>query len=375
MTSHLGRPQAGGTLQRTRRNTVTMKNPHQSRPVTRRRSHATRLGMASAVAVLAAAVGCSSSSSSGAGGAAKTASGLSTIRLVYDWPGVDFEAVPIAVGQKEGFYKQHGVNVDLVIPPNNATTVKLLAVGKGDIGLDSTVDVAFARAAQIPIVSIANYTQENNWGLVANPGTSINLSSLRGKSIGVFTDSWTKAMMPYVLKAGNVSASDVKQIIFTSDDLTPMLANKINIATNTTNFAIAQVQSATGKKPSVMLATKFGAPNVPIWVWVATSSWLSANGAQARAFLAATKEAIAWSIAHPQAAVNDFTAAYPQNGSSAKYNLDGWLATIPYLNDGYGLLTQRASEWTQTVNALKSVNLLPTSYPASTYYSNEYLGG
>ena len=165
-----------------------MKNPHQSRPVTRRRSHAARLGMASAVAVLAAAVGCSSSSSSGAGSAAKTASGLSTIRLVYDWPGVDFEAVPIAVGQKEGFYKQHGVNVDLVIPPNNATTVKLLAVGKGDIGLDSTVDVAFARAAQIPIVSIANYTQENNWGLVANPGTSINLSSLRGKSIGVFTE-------------------------------------------------------------------------------------------------------------------------------------------------------------------------------------------
>jgi NitT/TauT family transport system substrate-binding protein len=352
-----------------------MKNPHQSRPVTRRRTHATRLGIASAVVILAAAVGCSSSSGSPGSGAAKTASGLSTIRLVYDWPGVDFEAVPIAVGQKEGFYKQHGVNVDLVIPPNNATTVKLLAVGKGDIGLDSTVDVAFARAAQIPVVSIANYTQENNWGLVANPGTTINLSSLRGKSIGVFTDSWTKAMMPYVLKAGNVSAGDVKQIIFTSDDLTPMLANKINIATNTTNFAVARVQSTTGKKPSVTLATSFGAPNVPIWIWIATSSWLSAHGAQARAFLAATKEAITWSIAHPQAAVNDFDAAYPQNGSSAKYNLDGWLATVPYLNDGYGLLTQRASEWTQTVSALKSVNLLTTSYPASTYYSNAYLGG
>lgn len=349
-----------------------MKNPHQRRPVTRRRSHAARLGIVSAAVALAAVAACSSSSGTGT---ATTASGLSTIRLVYDWPGVDFEAVPIAVGQKQGFYKQHGVNVDLVIPPNNATTVKLLAVGKGDIGLDSTVDVAFARAAQIPVVSIANYTQENNWGLVANPGTTINLSSLRGKSIGVFTDSWTKAMMPYVFKAGNVSAGDVKQIIFTSDDLTPMLADKINIATNTTNFAIAQVQSATGKKPSVTLATQFGAPNVPIWVWVATSSWLSAHATQARAFLAATKEAIAWSIAHPQAAVNDFTAAYPQNGSSAKYNLDGWLATVPYLNDGYGLLTQRASEWTQVVNALKSVNLLSTSYPASTYYSNDYLAG
>jgi ABC-type nitrate/sulfonate/bicarbonate transport system substrate-binding protein len=349
-----------------------MTNPIQSRPVTGRRGQAARLGMTSAAVILAAVAGCSSSSS---GGAATTASGLSTIRLVYDWPGVDFEAVPIAVGQKQGFYQQHGLSVDLVIPPNNATTVKMLAVGKGDIGLDSTVDVAFARAAQIPVVSIANYTQDNNWGLVAKPGTTINLSSLRGKSIGVFTDSWTKAMMPYVLKAGNVSAGDVKQIIFASNDLTPMLADKIDIATNTTNYAIAQVQSATGKKPSIMLATKFGAPNVPIWVWIATNSWLSAHGSQAHAFLAATKEAIAWSIAHPQAAVNDFTAAYPQNGSSAKYNLDGWLATIPLLKGSYGLLTQRAAEWTQVVNALKSVKLLSTSYPASTYYSNKYLGG
>jgi ABC-type nitrate/sulfonate/bicarbonate transport system substrate-binding protein len=349
-----------------------MQNPLQSRPVTGRRGRAARLGMASAAVILAAVAGCSSSPG---GSSANTSSGLTTIRLVYDWPGVDFEAVPIAVGQKQGFYKQQGLNLDLVIPPNNQTTVKMLAVNKGDIGFDSTVDVAFARAAQIPIVSIANYTQYNNWGLVGKPGTTIDLSSLRGESIGVFTDSWTKAMMPYVLKAGHVSASDVKQIIFASNDLTPMLAGKINIATNTTNYAVAQVQSATGKKPSVLLATSFGAPNVPIWVYIATSSWLSAHGSEARAFLAATKEALAWSIAHPQAAVNDFTAVYPNNGSSAQYNLDGWLATIPLLKGGYGLLTQRASEWTEVVNALKSVNVLSTSYPASTYYTNSYLGG
>ena len=73
--------------------------------------------------------------------------------------------------------------------------------------------------------------------------------------------------------------------------------------------------------------------------------------------------------------MNDFDAAYPQNDSSATYNLDGWLAIIPQLEGGYGLLTQRASEWTQTVSALKPVNLLSTSFPASAYYTNDYLGG
>jgi hypothetical protein len=38
-----------------------------------------------------------------------------------------------------------------------------------------------------------------------------------------------------------------------------------------------------------------------------------------------------------------------------------------------GLFTQRASQWTQLVGALKAVNLLKQSFPASAYYTNKYL--
>ena len=147
----------------------------------------------------------------------------------------------------------------------------MLAAGRGDIGFDTTTDVVFAQAQGLDVKSIANYSQDNDWGLVAPPGKPIDVSSIKGKSIGIFTDSWTKAMMPYVLKAGHVSAGQVSQPIFSSDDIAPLLAGKLDLATNTLNYAIAQVQSGTGKRPSVLLATKFGAPNVPIWVYTATS--------------------------------------------------------------------------------------------------------
>ncbi len=296
-----------------------------------------------------------------------------TIRVVFDWPGIDFEAVPLTVGNARGFYKQAGLNVQIVIPPTTSTTVKMLAVGRGDIGFDTTTDVVFAKAAGIDVKSIANYSQNNNWGLVAAPGKKIDLTKLKGKSIGIFTDSWTKAMMPYVLKAGHVTASQVSQPIFSSDDIAPLLAGKIDLATNTLNYAIAQVQSATGKAPSVLLATKFGAPNVPIWVYTATSSWLASHGAQAKAFLAATKKAFAWSIAHPAAAVNDYLAAYRKIGGTQQYSLAGWKATIPALGPTSSLLVQRASQWTQVAQALKSVGLLPKPLPASAYFTNAYL--
>jgi ABC-type nitrate/sulfonate/bicarbonate transport system substrate-binding protein len=323
---------------------------------------------AALTATIVTAAWASSTTSSSAG----RSHGLSTVRVVFDWPGIDFEAVPLTVGNARGFYKKAGLNVQIVIPPSTSTTVKMIAVGKGDIGFDTTTDVVFGQAAGIDVKSIANYSQNNNWGLVAKPGAMIDIKKIKGKSIGIFTDSWTKAMMPYVLKAGHVTSSQVKQPIFSSDDIAPLLAGKIDLATNTLNYAIPQVQTATGKKPSVLLATKFGAPNVPVWVYTAMSSWLKGHGSLAKKFLSATRKAFAWSIAHPAAAVKDYIKAYPKIGGGMKYSLDGWKATIPALGAKSALLTQRASEWKQVAQALHAVGLLSKPLPPSSYFTNAY---
>jgi ABC-type nitrate/sulfonate/bicarbonate transport system substrate-binding protein len=341
-----------------------------------------RLAASAAVAVTAAlsltlgAYGSSSNKQTrdGSGSTNAGGSGTTTLRLAFDFPTIDFEATPFVVGEKQGFYAKHGLNVQVILPPNTSTTVKMVARGQADIGFDTTADVAFARAASIPIISIGNYSQQNNWGLFTNPGNPVNINDLRGKSIGVFTDAWTKSMMPFILKAGKVSASDVKQIIFTADDLPALLAHKIDIATNTSNYAIAGLKSSSGKNPEVALGIKYGAPNVPIWDYTAMSSWLKSHGTLAKEFLAATAQATQWAIAHPAEAVNEFKAAFPNNGQSASYNLIGWKATIPFLKNKHGqLLTQTDSEWTQIVGALKSAGQISQTYPASQYYTNAYL--
>lgn len=337
-----------------------------------RRGFAGRRRMQAAVVAAAAAT---SLTVAVATGTAQTGhAGTATLRLAYDFPGIDFEAVPFVVGEKQGFYAKAGISVSVVIPPDTSTTVKMVARGEADLGFDTTADVAFARAAGIPITSIGNYSQQNNWGLFTKPGHPVNIHAIKGKSFGVFTDAWTKSMMPFVLNAGHVSASQVKQIIFSNADLPALLAGKIDIATNTSNYAIAGMQSATGKTPDVALGTKFGAPNVPIWDYTAMSSWLKSHGTQAKAFLSATAKATQWAISHPTQAVKEFEAAYPKNGETAKYNQIGWAATIPFLKNKQGqLLTQTPSEWTEIVGALKSAKQITTTYSASTYYTNAYL--
>lgn len=301
-------------------------------------------------------------------------SSATTLKLAYDFPTIDFEAVPFVVGEKQGFYAKAGLNVQVVLPPDTSTTVKMVARGLADIGFDTTADVSFARAVGIPITSIGNYSQQNNWGLVTKAGHPVNIHAIKGKSFGVFTDAWTKSMMPFILKAGHVSATQVKQIIFASNDLSALMAGKIDIATNTTNYAVAALKSSTGKNPDIALGTKFGAPNVPIWDYTAMSSWLKAHGSEAKAFLAATAKATQWAISHPTQAVREFQAAYPKNGSSLKYNQIGWATTVPFLKNSKGqLLTQSSKEWSEIVGALKSSKLISKTYPASSYYTNAYL--
>ena len=133
------------------------------------------------------------------------------------------------------------------------------------------------------------------------------------------------------------------------------------------------MQEAVGEKPTVMLAKEFGAPDIPIWVYVAGEKWLQDNADTARAFLAAIKEATQWAIDNSEQAVTDFEKEYPDNGSSHEYNLAGWESTASVMDGPDGLLTQRESQWSELTDALQAVGQLDTAAEASTYYTNDYL--
>lgn len=300
------------------------------------------------------------------------AAGLTKVRLVYDWVTPDFELIPTAVAQAEGFYKAAGLDVTTLFPPNNSTTVRMLAAGQGEIGFDPVTDVVFAAAQGIPVTSIAFYSQSNNWGIFGRPGTTIDLSQLKGKKIGVYTDSWTKAMMPYLLKKAGVSENDVQQIIATDDDIPMMLTGKIDYAVNCTNYALADVVPQLGKEPSQLVGTAAGVPDIPVWDFTVMTGYGKAHPKVVKAWLAATKQGMIWATEHPDEAVADLLKLYPASGSK-DYNAVGWKATIPVLKGPTGYFTQTDAQWDAIAKALADAKQVDKALPASAYYTNAYL--
>mgnify|MGYP003347867944 CR=1 FL=1 len=243
----------------------------------------------------------------------------------------------------------------------------------GDLGLVTTTDMAAAIEANVPVVSIANYSQSNNWGLFTKPGVDISIDTIKGKTISGFGDTWTNAMLPFVLKTAGLTDADVK--VVTVDNDTPLLlSGKVDIATNTTNYLAPAVLDETGMAPGVLLAKDAGAPDVPIWVYAGQSAWLDAHPEAASAWLAATAQATEWAIANPEDAVTAFEKAYPDNGYSHSYNLAGWQATVAVLKNQAGqLFTQTDAQWQQLADALVGIGALAKAQSPSAYYTNKYL--
>jgi len=307
-----------------------------------------------------------------ASGSAAPLDGLAPVRVVYFWPVQGFLLIPIVVAQKQGIYRRYGLSVSIVLPPDAQTTARMLAVGQADIAMEPRTDVVFAANIDLPLISIANYDQHNSWCVVGRPGQEVDLHSLRGKRIGIFTDSWTAVMMRMLFDRTGVSDSDdVEQIITQFEDMPLLLAGRLDLATNTAPFAVAESVTGTGKRPNLACADRTGIPDIPVWSFTATPLWLERHATEARAWLAATVEALGWSVAHPRDAAKLFADAYPLVDSPL-YDEVGWAATLPYLGDPSEFLHQSAASWAQLAAGMQRIGLISKVMPLSTYYTNAY---
>lgn len=223
---------------------------------------------------------------------------------------------------------------------------------------------------------------KNNWALFAKPGVQLNAAhikaDLKGKTIFSYGDTWTEAMIPFVLKYAGLSSSQVKILTAPSgNDVTDLLAGRVAVATNTTNYETPSYAGTKTKgKETVLLGTAVGAPNIPIWVYAVTKHYASAHSATLKAFMSAMEKATKWAAANQVKAASEFGKAYPTSGYTNAYSLLGWKLTVPFLVNSRGqYFTQTNAEWKTLASALKAIKLIKAGAKPSAYYTNKFLPG
>lgn len=90
---------------------------------------------------------------------------LRKIIFVLDWtPNTNHTGIYIA--QEKGYYAEQGLEVE-IIQPQDGTSDTIVAANTAQFGISYQESVTFARAADVPIVSLAAVIQHNTSGFAS----------------------------------------------------------------------------------------------------------------------------------------------------------------------------------------------------------------
>lgn len=111
---------------------------------------------------------------------------LTPVRVGLDWtPNTNHTGLYVA--RDRGYYKEQGLDVEILGAQEGGTVEQLVAAGKLDFGVSFQEAVTYARVEGVPIVSIAAIIQHNTSGFASRASAGITRPrDFAGKKYGAF---------------------------------------------------------------------------------------------------------------------------------------------------------------------------------------------
>jgi putative hydroxymethylpyrimidine transport system substrate-binding protein len=237
--------------------------------------------------------------------------GAQRLTVVLDYlPNPDH--VGFYAAQRRGNFKRVGLNVDLRVPPDPSSPLKLLAAGKADLAVSYEPEVLLARDRGLRVVSIGAIAQRPLTSIMALGSKNVRQpADMAGKTVGTAGIPYQAAYLKTIAQRAGITASTIKQIDVGFNLVPAMLSGKVD-ATLGAFWNIEGVELARrGKHPSIIHMEQAGVPTYDELVLVARQSDLSKRGGLFRRFLRALGQGYDFARRSPEAATHDLVAANP----------------------------------------------------------------
>ncbi|MFB9909581.1 ABC transporter substrate-binding protein [Allokutzneria oryzae] len=140
------------------------------------------------------------------------------------------DVAPIYIAQKEGFFKQEGLDLELVTLAGSAAGVTKMVAGELDMVHGNYVSMFTAHAkgtVNLKWVADCYSAKPNVWMVMTSPNSSVkSMSDLPGKKVAVTTTSNLADMTIWsVLNANNIDAKQIKYVEMSFGDMAANLKN------------------------------------------------------------------------------------------------------------------------------------------------------
>jgi putative hydroxymethylpyrimidine transport system substrate-binding protein len=218
------------------------------------------------------------------------AGGPERVDLVLDYvPNPDHAGIYAAL--KGGQFREAGLDVNPIVPPDPAAPLKLLATGRADLAISYEPELLLARDRGLDLVSVGALVQPPLTSIMSvGKHTIDSVAALKGKKVGTAGIPYQAAYLDTVLGKAGVDPGSVKQVNVGFNLVPAMVSGRVD-ATLGAFWNVEGVQLARRHKhPKIIRVDQAGVPTYNELVIVARGDDVRHRGAMIRSFLNALSQ-------------------------------------------------------------------------------------
>jgi putative hydroxymethylpyrimidine transport system substrate-binding protein len=301
--------------------------------------------------------------------------GSKNLELLLDFfPNADHAGIYAA--QKDGYFKQAGLDVKIRKPSDPSAPIKQVAAGRVDLAISYEPELLRARDKGLRVVAVGALVNKPLTSIISLPRAHIRRpADLKGKKVGTAGIDYQTAYLQTILTQAGVDPKTVKQRNVGFNLNPPLLTKKVDATLGGYwNYEGLQLQQQ-GRKPRIIPVDKAGVPTYDELVLVANEDALDRDENKIRAFIGALSRGAQALRRNPGKGIQGLLEANPD--LDPKLQRAAVKVTLPlfFPPKGKPFGYQSPGDWDEFTGWMRDNHLLTRTPSAKEAFTNRLLPG
>ena len=295
------------------------------------------------------------------------------IKIVLDWvPNTNHTGLYVA--KDLGYFKEEGLDVEIVQPPEGSTTA-LIGAGGAEFGISfqDTLAKSFAKENPVPVTAVAAILQHNTSGIISLKEKGMDSpKKLEGKKYATWEDNIEQAILKKLVTDDKGDFSKVKLIPYTITDVVTGL--KTDVDAVWVYYAWDGIATERAGLQTNFLKIRDYGEELDYYspVIIANNDFLKKNPEIAKKVLKAIKKGYEYAMKNPEESAKILVKNSPELDINLVTASQKWISK-EYQSDAkeWGIID--GNRWNRFYEWLYKNKAVEREIPKDFGYSNEYL--
>lgn len=269
---------------------------------------------------------------------------------------------PLFVAQEKGYFKEQGLDIELIGPADPSDPPKLVAAGKADLAITYEPQFMVQVDQGLPLLRIGTLIDKPLTCVMVLKESAIkSIKDLKGKNVGYSTGAVNSVTLKIMLEKNGLHLDDVNHINVHYSLTQALLSKKVDAVTGMMrNFELLQIELA-GHPGRAFYPEKNGIPTYSELIFVAQKS--KARDEKFKKFLIALKKGNDYLQAHSDETWLTFAKNHRELDN--ELNRRAWFITLPYFTKNPAQFD--AKTWIQFAKFMRQNDLIKSIQPINNY--------